>query len=194
MLNPMTNRTNIWAGELVRLRAFEPSDADVLHAVSFDTESQRLGSRQVRYPGSLASARKQNEEQATHDSPDGYTFRLAIEALESGELVGDVGTHQAEPLHGVFSYGVRVFREHRGKGYASEAIVLLLRYCFLELRMHKANAGVWSFNEASLALQRKLGFIEEGRLRDNIFSNGAHHDEYRFGMTDAEFLARYGRG
>ena len=94
----------------------------------------------------------------------------------------------------MFSYGISVLPEHRAKGYATEAIVLLLRYCFLELRMHKANAGVWAYNEASLAMHRKLGFVEEGRLRDNIFSNGAHHDEYRFGMTDAEFFARYGRG
>ena len=119
---------------------------------------------------------------------------MCIEALATGEVAGDIGVHHAEPLHGVFSYGISILSEHRGKGFASDAIILLLRYCFLELRMHKANAGVWAYNEASLAMHRKLGFVEEGRLRDNIFSNGAHHDEYRFGMTDAEFFARYGRG
>jgi RimJ/RimL family protein N-acetyltransferase len=50
---------------------------------------------------------------------------------------------------------------------------------------------VWSFNEPSLAFHRKLGFTEEGRLRDHEFFAGRHHDVVLFGMTAPEFAARH---
>ena len=54
----------------------------------------------------------------------------------------------------------------------------------------KANATVYAFNEASLALHRKLGFVDEARIRRNHFTNGEYHDELWFGMTREEFEAQ----
>jgi RimJ/RimL family protein N-acetyltransferase len=61
---------------------------------------------------------------------------------------------------------------------------------FRELRYQKANATVYAFNEGSLALHRKLGFVEEGRIRRNHFTNGEYHDEFWFGITREEFEER----
>ncbi|WP_231333359.1 GNAT family N-acetyltransferase [Actinomadura graeca] len=36
--------------------------------------------------------------------------------------------------------------------------------------------GIYAFNEPSIALHRKLGFAEEGRLRDHEFLDGRHQD------------------
>jgi RimJ/RimL family protein N-acetyltransferase len=41
-------------------------------------------------------------------------------------------------------------------------------------------------------LHRKLGFIQEGRLREEYFYNGKHHDEILFGMTVGEYKAANG--
>ncbi len=45
------------------------------------------------------------------------------------------------------------------------------------------------YNTASIQLHRKLGFIQEGRLRKEWFWNGEHHDELLFGMTLEEYNA-----
>ncbi len=62
---------------------------------------------------------------------------------------------------------------------------------FGERRYHKCEAGIYAYNEASLALHRRLGFTEEGRLRDHEFFAGRHHDLVVMGMTAQEFAQRH---
>ena len=81
--------------------------------------------------------------------------------------------------------------QYRRQGYASEAITLLLRYFFQELRYQKVTAHVYSFNEPSIKLHEKLGFQQEGRLRRMVYTNGQFFDEVLFGMTAEEFATRY---
>ncbi|WP_405480462.1 GNAT family N-acetyltransferase [Streptomyces sp. NBC_00009] len=69
--------------------------------------------------------------------------------------------------------------------------IMLLRYMFDERRLHKGEARVFAHNEASLALQYRLGFVEEGRLRDHVFHGGRHHDLVLLGMLDREFAQRH---
>jgi RimJ/RimL family protein N-acetyltransferase len=181
---------SIWRGRLVRLRAVEPEDWERYARDADDSESQRLGYR-IHLPQSNERAREKNRALAASDLDEAERVALAIEVLESGELAGQVSAHGMSPRDGTFEYGINVFREHWGKGYATEAITLLCRYYFDELGYQKVNATVYAFNEASLALHRKMGFVEEGRIRRNHYSGGAYHDEYWFGMTAEEFRERY---
>ena len=118
------------------------------------------------------------------------TFRFMIEDLE-GNTVGSINAHDVDARMGTFSYGLGIYEPYRRRGYATEAILLLLRFYFLELRMHKCNAGAYSFNEASIGLHRSLGFVEEGRLRDVVYTKGRYFDDVCFGMTREEFLEKY---
>lgn len=70
-------------------------------------------------------------------------------------------------------------------------IMTVLRHYFFELRYQKATIFVYSFNEASVNLHKKLQFVEEGRLRNMIYTNGAFYDEIYFGITKEEFKALY---
>jgi RimJ/RimL family protein N-acetyltransferase len=72
---------------------------------------------------------------------------------------------------------------HQRRGYASEAVLLLLRFMFGERRYHKCEVHIYAYNLASLALHRSLGFVDEGRLRDPEFFAGGHHDVVVMGMT-----------
>jgi RimJ/RimL family protein N-acetyltransferase len=64
---------------------------------------------------------------------------------------------------------------------------------FGERRFHKCEVEVYAFNDASLALFRKLGFIEEGRLREHEFFAGGHHDLVLLGRTAVEHWAAHPR-
>lgn len=81
--------------------------------------------------------------------------------------------------------------DHRRKGYAAEAVVLVLRFMFAERRYHKCLAAIFAHNEASLALFRRLGFTEEGRLREHVYFAGRHHDLVMMGMLADEFDQRH---
>jgi RimJ/RimL family protein N-acetyltransferase len=175
--------TNQFQGRLVRLRGITASDFDAFFADSCDTDSQR-SDHQVMWPRSPEAMRSWISRAAEGARDDAVA--LAIETL-AHELVGSISAARCDRRFGTFEYGLGIFRPFRRRGYASEAVRLLLRFYFDELRYQKANAGVYAFNEASLKLHAKLGMREEGRIRRAYFSGGVFHDELRFGMTAEEF-------
>ncbi len=181
---------DIWKGHRVRLRAIEPGDWERYHADAGDSQSARENDV-IHFPRSAEAARKWAEEWATTTSNDS-SYGLAIESLADGTLAGMISTNHVLERMGTFSYGLGIFREQRRRGYASEAILLALRYYFDELRFEKANAIVYAFNQASLSVHRSLGFVEEGLIRSAVFTGGQHHDEVCFGMTASEFRGRHG--
>ncbi|MGW4913764.1 GNAT family N-acetyltransferase [Streptomyces sp. NPDC004270] len=74
------------------------------------------------------------------------------------------------------------------------AVVMLLRFMFGERRYHKCQARIFAHNEASLALHRRLGFVEEGRLRDHVFFAGRHEDLVVMGLLAVEFAQLHSMG
>jgi RimJ/RimL family protein N-acetyltransferase len=151
----------------------------------FAEDEERLGDL-PNPPRSAESHRAWAKEQAVSKS-DGDCFQLAIEAADTGEVVGAVGSHHADVRSGWFEYGITIGAEFRRNGYATEAALLLLRHMFAERRFHKCQVRIFAHNEASLALHRRLGFVEEGRLRENVFMAGRHHDLVLMGMIAGEF-------
>ncbi|HWV24234.1 MAG TPA: GNAT family protein [Thermomicrobiales bacterium] len=179
-----------WEGQRVRLRAIEPEDA----AYHVDLNRQRWVDRnqeQVHVPSSLARVQRWAHDAALEGYKDGDAFLFEIESLETGELVGSIDTHHMDARVGVLSYGIAIRDGHRQKGYASEAICLVLRYYFLERRYQKANIGVFSFNESSIILHERLGFTLEGRQRRSTYTAGQYHDLLLYGITVEEFRERY---
>ncbi len=175
---------NIWQGKLVRLRAVEPDDWEKFFEWDKDTEFARY-TDSVAFPASREALKKWTAELA-HTEPKNHEFRWIIENLK-GEFVGTINTHTCDSRTGTFRYGIAIRREHWHKGYASDAIRLVLTYFFHELRYQKVSVNVYAFNEASLKLHQKLGFREEGRLRRMVYTHGTLYDDFILGMTVEEF-------
>ena len=174
----------IWQGRLIRLRAVEPDDWQRFFDWDADTEFARYD-YSIWFPGSREQSRKWTADLAMSGAKN-HEYRWVIETLE-GEFAGTLNTHTCDARAGTFRYGVAVRREHWRKGYASEAIRLVLAFFFRELRYQKVNVEIYEFNAASLALHRKLGFREEGRLRRTVYTGGRYYDEFVLGMTIEEF-------
>ncbi|MFJ4844411.1 MULTISPECIES: GNAT family N-acetyltransferase [unclassified Streptomyces] len=179
--------SSCWTGHRVRLRAVEPDDWTAF--ARFADDGGPRGGR-LDLPRSAEIHRAWAKEQAVAVGDDDH-FRLAVEATATGELVGAVGSHRTGPHSGWFECDVTISADHRRNGYATEAVVLLLRFMFAERRYHKCLAAVLAPNEASLALFRSLGFTEEGRLREHVFFAGRHHDLVMMGMLADEFDRRH---
>jgi RimJ/RimL family protein N-acetyltransferase len=104
-----------------------------------------------------------------------------------GQHVGSIGTFECDPRVGTFKYWIVLMWRFWRQGYGSEAIKIVLRYYFRELRYQKVTSQIYSFNEPSLRLHEKLGFVREGRLRRMVYTNGQFYDQLMFGMTCEEF-------
>jgi RimJ/RimL family protein N-acetyltransferase len=176
---------DIWQGKHVRLRGVEPGDADTFFAWR-DSDMDRFADF-VRFPYSLEATRKHFEKMATSEAKDDL-FDFVIEN-KAGEAVGIINSHTCDRRVGCFMYGLAIGPDYRRRGYASEAILLLLRYFFDELNYQKVSATVYSNNEASQHLHERLGFTLEGRIRRVVFTLGQHFDELHYGMTVEEFRA-----
>jgi RimJ/RimL family protein N-acetyltransferase len=185
--------TSIWTGRKVRVRGIEPADwAAFQH---FDEHSPDMrDADMVHPPRSAAGYREWAATRAVGGVAGGVAgdeFLVGVETLADATLVGTMSTNGADRRAGRFSYGVAIGRAHHRRGYASDAIPLLLAFMFGERRYHKCEVVIHAYNEASLTLHDKLGFQTEGRLRDHEFFAGAYHDVVLMGLTVDEFAARY---
>lgn len=183
--------TSIWCGERVRLRGTEPGDWQAF--MHFDADSTVMrNADQLHPPRSAEGYRRWVETIAK--APRDDEFFLGIESLADGRLVGAISTDGVDKNAGVFGYGISIGSAYHRKGYASEAVVLLLRYMFGERRFQKCDVGVYAYNTASLMLHKKLGFVEEGRRRRSQYFAGQYHDIVLLGMTVEEYLTAYSLG
>ncbi|MDQ4078442.1 MAG: GNAT family N-acetyltransferase [Chloroflexota bacterium] len=173
-----------WQGQRVRLRGVEPSDADTFYKWNRDGER----ARQLDFvwpPLSRAAVQRWAEEQAQKKLEDD-AFHWIIEEV-SGTPVGSIITQHCHPRTGTFSYAIDIAPEHRRQQYAQEAIQLVLRYYFEELRYQKVTVSIHSYNDASIALHETLGFVREGTLRRMTYTRGRYWDVHWYGMTQEEW-------
>ncbi len=181
---------NTFTGKRVRLRSMEPRDVEqfVLDEINRDTDRARADD-QIYLPKGEWRVRDGFADRMRREG-EMETFRFMIENME-GQIVGSINAHDVDMRNGTFSYGLGIYDNFRRKGYASEAVLLLMRYYFMELRMNKCNTAVYAFNEASLGLHDHLGFTREGLRRQVYFTRGKYCDDVEFGMTREEFVQKY---
>jgi RimJ/RimL family protein N-acetyltransferase len=174
-----------WQGELVRLRPLRLEDAEQSFLNSLDSISRRTFQYGIEFPTSVEKQTTILEKYVGCKNNDGVIVFI-IENLE-GEYIGSLSLHSLDEKNGTFSFGVYVDRNHRGKGYAGDAVRILLRFGFWERRYQKCNSGCLHTNQASIRMHQKLGFLEEGRRRRQVFIGGSYHDDVLFGLTLEEY-------
>lgn len=181
---------NCFTGKRVRLRALEPQDVEIWveNDRNKDTDMSHCDDC-IPLPRPEWMLRQDFPERIKRES-EMQSYRFVIENKE-GQVVGSINAHSVDVRMGSFSYGLGIQEEFRHKGYASEAILLLMRFYFMELRFHKCNAAAYEFNEASIGLHDRLGFVREGRQREVGYTKGRYWDLIEFGMTKEEFEEKY---
>jgi RimJ/RimL family protein N-acetyltransferase len=66
--------------------------------------------------------------------------------------------------------------EHRGKGYGSTAVRLVMKHAFDDLGLSRLYLYVLASNSGAIATYEKCGFVQEGRLRRHVLKKGALED------------------
>lgn len=113
---------------------------------------------------------------------------LAIVDKETDLHIGNVALNRIHWLHRNADTGLVIGRkEFWGKGYATEAWGLAIRYAFETLNLHKIIATVVAGHDSSQAALEKLGFQVEGRGREEFYLEGKYHDYIRLGLLKEEF-------
>jgi RimJ/RimL family protein N-acetyltransferase len=84
--------------------------------------------------------------------------------------------------------GMQIGAEHKAKGYGTAAIRILLKYAFLERRLNKYNCSILERNIGSSTILKKLGSVQEGVRRQQVYSDGRYMDVILFGLTKEDFI------
>lgn len=116
--------------------------------------------------------------------------RLAIRCIANDTFVGRISYFNVNPRNRSAEIGYLIGPDHRGKGYASEAVTLLLKHLFNDLKMNRVHAQTGAFNVSSIALLERHGFQLEARLRQHHEVDGAFHDDLIFGLLAGEYIQR----
>jgi RimJ/RimL family protein N-acetyltransferase len=74
-----------------------------------------------------------------------------------------------------------------GQGFGSEALRLLIRYLFDHLNLHRVQLDTWSGNERAMRSFARIGFREEGRLRDAVWGPGRYFDSVVMGLLRSDW-------
>ncbi len=75
------------------------------------------------------------------------------------------------------------------KGIGSACAEAILRYAFERLNFNKIWLGVNESNTAALQSYQNTGFVEEGRLRSEVFRNSRYYDVIRMSVLAEEFFS-----
>jgi len=127
----------------------------------------------------------------TELTSEGQSLTLGAEVSQTGELAGDIILfwHSEEHAGGEIGY---VFNPSLGgRGYATEAVSMMLRLGFEELGMHRIIARIDERNDPSVRLARRVGMRQEARLVENEFFKGEWSTELDFAILAAEWHAAH---
>ncbi len=176
------------------LRAVHPAhDAAGLLQVLSDPEVTRYSNA----PACTTVAEAQAAlEQLLRRFADRELIRWAIQPIGHDEAVGTVGLVRVDHEHRRGELGYELARRWWGQGLASEAAAAVVAYGFAVMGLHRIEAGVLPGNDASARVLEKLGFREEGTLRDYIHLRGRFHSCRLFSLlaTDTSAVDGGNRG
>lgn len=171
--------------ERIKLRASELSDIDLLYAWENDCKLWPAGETITPYS-------RFDIERYLMSEGDIYAnkqLRLMIDLKTSNGLktVGTADLFDFNPFHARAGVGILIYPpDERRKGYAHEALRLLIRYAFECLRIKVLYCDVAASNEAGLACMTKAGFEICGLKKQWTTTTTGREDEYLLQILNAD--------
>lgn len=175
-------------GKNIILRPLRIEDLEKTHEWRNNLELIKL-TQGIRFPKTMEMDREWFEIALCDKSNRNIYF--GIDEIETCEFIGVVQLNSIDYISGTATLGfILGENRHRGKGYGTEFSNLILDYSFNTLNLRKILTYNISNNEATLKMQKKIGFLQEGRLKNHIFHDGNYHDVLILSLFKQDYLNR----
>ena len=167
----------------VLLRAVEPSDIDFIFQLENNTSVWHVSNTITPY------SRYTIEQYVLNSDQDIFTLKQLRLIIESADVVisnriGTIDIFDFDPLHKRAGIGIIIIEEEQRKGYALEALKLVVEYCFKTLGLHQIYCNISAENQGSILLFEKMGFINCGVKKEWTFINNSWQDELIFQLIN----------
>ncbi len=170
-------------GEMLVLRPLRAGDSDGMWEVVSDAEARRITGMSREWTRADV-----DRWVATVGAADDR-IDLAVTANGSDEYLGEIVLEAIDTCVGSASLRLTMRPAYRGRGYGTEAILLVLGMAFDGLGLHRVGAAVPAINARAKSLYENLGFRVEGRLRDAFRDGDGWTDGLVMGLLDDEYRA-----
>ena len=171
----------------VRLRWVDENDVDALYRIFSHPEV-------MRYWGTPPLADRNAAKQLVNEIHDGFQRQMALKwgiaRRSDDEIIGTTTLFNLNFDNRRCEIGYALDRAEWGKGYMQETLHALLAYAFNRLELHRVEADVDPRNMNSIRTVEKLGFQQEGYLRERWQVNGEIQDALFFGLLRPEWDKR----
>jgi len=166
------------------LRAFELTDLEKLNALRNDDEAF-LYTCGNKFFISKEYDRKWIEDKIFNNQ---YQIYLSICLSDTKELIGyiciiDIDYRNRKAQWG----GINIDKNSSGKGYATKAASLMIKFVFEELGFNKLYGYVIESHSVSIRMLEKLGFVKEGLIHDFVYKKNQFHNAYFVSLLKDEY-------
>ncbi|MFD2045429.1 GNAT family N-acetyltransferase [Ornithinibacillus salinisoli] len=171
-------------GKRVYVRPIEKEDLDwFYHKALWENEGRRLTGTQAVFS---RSGLQNWFENAVEDSG---RIDLIICLQKNDQPIGEMAMLDINHINRNAIVRISIFeKDYWGNGYGTEALSLLIEFGFEIYNLHRIGLDVFSFNKRGIKAYEKLGFKQEGIIRDELFYNGQYHDSILMGVLKDEFI------
>ncbi|MBV1700515.1 MAG: GNAT family N-acetyltransferase [Hyphomicrobiales bacterium] len=170
----------------LRLRQFRLEDAEAMHRCFSSAEAMRFWN----LPAHVRTIETERAVRSFIDCTPSYYRFWAVADAGTDLCLGLVNYHNGHIRSQRVDIGYIIDPAHQRKGIASEAVSALLGFCFGERALHRVQAFIDPANLASRRLVERLGFHEEGLLRDHLRVNDIWRDDLVYALLQPEFRAQ----
>lgn len=175
-------------GEKVILRAVEK--ADINHCLKWFNNPEVIQYLTIYLPMTELAEEKWLEKVSLSEKDVVFIIE-AIDSEGKAKPIGNCGLHGINSKDRNATFGIAIGeKDYWSKGYGTEATRLLMRYGFDELNLHRIGSAAYEFNERSIKMQQKIGFVIEGKHRQAIFRKGRYWDVINLGLLKEDFLKK----
>lgn len=180
-------RVEFLSGEKVYLRPIEADDLPLFYQWSNDPETRGLTGD---IGSSSFAAVQEHYEKAQREADRVWT---AIVIRDTHQVIGETGLLRMFPAWRTTDWSMIIGEKTaRGKGYGTEAALLMLDYAFGYQNFHRVSIGVVGFNHRALHFYEQLGFQREGIQQDGYYYNHKYHDFVMMRLLEHEFREKWG--
>ncbi len=175
----------ILTGKKIRLRAIEPKDIDLIYTWENDSTIWQLSNTLAPFSRYVIKNFIENSHQDIYQLKQ---LRLMIDTLEEEpKTIGSIDLFDFEPLHKRAGVGILIAdNDDRKKGYASDALEVLIKYSFHTLQFHQLYCNITEDNIDSLNLFQSKGFKLIGTKREWLIFPKGKKDEFMFQLINKE--------
>lgn len=166
----------------IYLRALEPEDIDYLYTWENDENVWEISSTVTPYSKYIL---RQYIENSHLDIYEAKQMRFIISDTQTNTPIGTIDLFDFDPRNMRVGIGILIYNtENRGKGYATEALRLVIKYCFEMLSVHQVYCNILEGNDKSISLFEKLDFKCIGVKKDWILRHKKWYDEFMYQLVN----------